>query len=303
MACVFLFFTLPIYSQQSETEEVLASRGKGVVLQTDLVARAEKIPADIRFATLRDGKRMRDVINSLLLVSQLVADARESGFEKNQIVQDRMRLAANAELAEAWIQHYVESQPPADYEQLARENYELNQERMLSSPRYDISHILISTENRTEEQALDMAEGLYQKLSDNPELFNEYVLEYSEDPSVSSNKGMFKNVKQGDMVKSFEEKAFALKIGEISSPVKTPYGYHIIRLDNIIPSHKLEYQEVKDILIDTEKKKHQDRIRSEYLSSLTSLNVEMTKESLESALKKLFGEENFEPEVADDNSE
>ena len=95
--------------------EILASRGKGVVTQTDFSARAEKIPEDIRRQTLRDSGRLRDVVNTMLLYSQLAADAREAGFEKDPMVTERMRLAAEAELAAAWTDKYVAMQPDADY--------------------------------------------------------------------------------------------------------------------------------------------------------------------------------------------
>jgi len=287
-----LFQVQNLHAESSTVEnEILASRGKGVVTQVDFSARADKIPEDIRRETLRDRNRLRDVVNSMLLHAQLAADAREAGFDKDQIIIERMRLAADAELAIAWIDQYIAMQPGADYEKLAYENYQLNKDTYLSSPKLDVSHILISTSERSDTDAEVMANEIFLQVTEDPELFNELVLSHSEDPSASSNKGMFRNVNKGDMVKEFEDVAFAMEAGEISRPVKTDYGYHIIRVDNHIKSRQLGFDAVKLQLIDDEKKRHEDRIKLDYLGSLTSLDVQMTKEALEEMVSRLFGED------------
>lgn len=283
--------------------EILAQRGKGVVTQSDFAARTDKIPVSARMATLQSGDRVQDLLATMLLHSQLVADARESGFAQEQVIMDRMRLAAEAELAAAWVRHYVEIQPPGDYELLASEYYELNKASMSSPPKIDVSHILISTENRSDTDAKTLAESLYEKLGDDPLIFNELVMEYSDDPSASSNKGMFKNVKKGDMVESFEESAFALQVGEISEPVETNYGYHIIRLDAKIEPQVKSFDDVKVKLINSEKKAHGDRIKRNYLNGLTSLDVSMTQEALEEMVRRLVGEEAISSEAVDENTE
>lgn len=283
--------------------DILAQRGKGVVTQEMFTARANQIPADIRTPTLRNGNRLRDVINSMLLKSQLAADAREAGFDKEKIVVDRMQLAAEGELAQAWLDHYVDMQPDADYEQLAREQFLLNQENIVSSPKIDVTHILVSTDQRSDEDAKALAEDLYQQIEANPDKFDELVMEYSEDPSAKSNRGSFKNIKKGDMVKPFEDAAFALKPGEISVPVKTQYGYHIIRLDAYYPPRKQTFDEVKSQLIESERKKHRERIERDYLESLTGLDVQMSEAQLGEMVSRNFGDKKENPQAKDDDSE
>jgi len=305
-----LLITLLLTSLRNEAadvpidkSEILAQRGKGVVTQQMFTARADKIPADVREPTLRSGNRLRDVINSLLLRAQLAADAREAGFDLEQIVIDRMQLAAQNELAEAWLEHYVNIQPEADYEQLARENYLLRQEKMYSTPRIDVSHILVSTKERSNEDAKELADDIYQQLLANPDSFGELVVKFSEDPSASSNKGSFTGVKKGDMVKPFEDAAFALKDGEISEPVETDFGYHIIRLDAHIAPVELDFEDLKDNLMRAERKKHDERIKRDYLESLTSLEVHMTEEQLGEMVSRQFGEKSVDAKATGDDSE
>jgi len=248
---------------------------------------------------LRNGSRLQDVLASLLLRSQLAAEAHEAGFDQEQVIIDRMQLAAETELAAAWLNHYVEMQPAADYEQLAYEKFELSKEKILSSPKIDVSHILISTKERSDEAASELAGSVRQKLVENPALFDELVIEYSEDPSASSNKGKFSQVKMGDMVKPFEEAAFALKPGEISEPVKTDYGYHVIRLDAYYEPTMMTFEEVKPQLVALERKKHDERIKRDYLETLTRLEVHMSEAQLEEMVRRQFGEEVIGSEAVD----
>jgi len=303
---VFLLLSVSCFAQGEEQipdSEVLAKRGKGIVTQTTFTAKTKKIPAESRKVTLRDRKRLQDVINTLLLRAQLVEDAREAGYDKDPIVIDRMKLAADAELATAWVEHYVASKPQGDYELLAREYYELHKQGMMSDEKIDVSHILISSEERSEEEALAEAESIYKKAEAKPESFDELIMTFSDDPSSASNNGHFFNVKKGDMVKSFEEVAFALENGEISQPVKTGYGYHIIRLDAYIDPKQKTFDEVKDGIMASERNRHSARIRKNYLSTLTSLDVEMTKEALEEMVRRQFGEDYVDVQPGDEETE
>jgi parvulin-like peptidyl-prolyl isomerase len=288
---------LVVVAEADDPAEILARRGKGVVTQDDFAARAAAIPEDIRYGALRDGNRVRDLVNTLLLRSQLAAEARAAGYAEDPIVIDRMRLAAQHELAEAWVQHYMDSQPDADYEALAREEFRLRGENMRTEEAIDVSHILISTEERSDDDARAIADSVYQQLVEDPEKFGQLVLEYSDDPSAAANGGSFKGVKRGELVTAFEEVAFELEPGTISEPVKTAYGYHIIRLDAYIEPQQQTFEDAKPQLVKRAREEHKERIRRDYLSNLTSLNVEMTEEALREMVKRQFGEEVLAPEA------
>jgi len=286
--CFSLFLSDSKAADPVAEEEILARRGKGVVTQQSFTARADMIPTMYRRSSLRDRNRLRDVINTLLIRSQLAQEAREAGFDKE------MMLAAEAELSKAWVEHYVESQSEADYEAMAREFYQLNQQKLLSSEQVSVTHILISTDERSDEEAKALADSISRQLQEEPAAFDELVIKYSEDPSVSANKGKFVNMTRGKMVEPFEKVAFALADGEISEPVRTGYGYHIIRLDEHPARQKLKFDDIKPALIKDARKDHEDRIRADYLSTLTSLDVEMTEAALEELVKRLYGEKYLE---------
>lgn len=294
LIAISLMFLLP-YDLEAEEhqghDDVLAQRGQGIVTQADFEARANKIPKGQRQRILRDRDYLQDIINGLLIDAQLAFDAREAGFDTEQTVIDRMTLAAESELAAAWLDHYVELQPEANLEQLAYEYYLVNQDSMMSPAMIDVSHILISTQERDAAEAEELADSLYEQLVEQPSRFDQFVLQYSEDPKAQSTKGRYTSVKKGDMVKPFEKAAFALQEGEISSPVRSNFGYHLIRLDTRIPPAKRSFDEVKTQLMERVRKQHEDRIKKDYLARLSGLNVSMTKEALDEAFRRQFGDE------------
>ena len=69
---------------------------------------------------------------------------------------------------------------------------------------------------------------------------------YSDDKATGDSGGELGNIVRGQMVPEFEEAVFSLKKGELSRPVKTEYGYHLIQVTDITPETQLPYNQVKE---------------------------------------------------------
>lgn len=102
------------------------------------------------------------------------------------------------------------------------------------------SHILIQDVKDSLGRVIDSTASLtkinevYNKLK-NGEDFGKLAGEYSQDPGTSNKGGDLGFFDRRRMVQPFDSAAFTLKAGEFSSPVKTPYGYHIIKVTEIKP--------------------------------------------------------------------
>ncbi len=91
-------------------------------------------------------------------------------------------------------------------------------------------HVLISTEDRDDDEALSIAEEVRQRALDGDD-FTELVAEYSEDPSAVQNDGDLGYFAEGQMVPEFEEAVFAMEeMGGISEIIQTDFGYHVVKL-------------------------------------------------------------------------
>ena len=282
----------PGEQQSGSPDDVFAIQGEAVLTQAEIDAAFSQIPAEYRLAFIRDGERVNQLLIKLLR-SRLVADAaRAAAYDKEKLVQTRMALAAEKELAEAWIAHVVETAPEADYEALAYEYYLANPEKFTTEATVDVSHILISSETRSEEEALGKALEIRQRLLDDPASFDALVEEYSDDPGKASNGGRYTQIKRGQMVKPFEEMAFSMEVqGELSEPVKTTHGYHIIRFNQAHPAGLTPFESVKAQSIKQAREKYLSEYRIRYIRQLSSGTIELPDGAVEAMVTRYFGED------------
>ena len=112
--------------------------------------------------------------------------------------------------------------------------YSQNEYRFEQPERVKVRHILFMTVDESEEEsegARRKAEEVLAQLRDGAD-FAELAKEHSEDPGNADNGGDLGWVSRGMMDPAFEEASFALQVGELApEPVKSEFGYHLIRLD------------------------------------------------------------------------
>ena len=132
------------------------------------------------------------------------------------------------------------------------------------------SHILIKADANAGEakkaEARKKIEEVQQKLKDGGD-FSTLAKEYSEGPSnvKGGDLGYFN---RGQMVKPFEDTAFAMKPNEVSDVVETRFGYHLIKVYDKKPEKVLAYAEVKDRLNQHLKNQKVEKQASEYVAGL-----------------------------------
>lgn len=116
--------------------------------------------------------------------------------------------------------------------------YNANNNHFMNKEEVTASHILVSTIEESEKIAEAIKEGLE---------FAEAAKKYSSCPSkeVGGNLGTFE---KGRMVPEFEEVAFSLPVGVVSEPVKTQFGFHLIKVENKNNAGVAEFEEVKDAI-------------------------------------------------------
>nr|WP_276583880.1 peptidylprolyl isomerase [Pseudomonas sp. RIT-PI-AD] len=156
-----------------------------------------------------------------------------------------------------------------DFQAAAREQYLSNKEKFRTAERVHAEHILIATGNvRGEAEAKARAEEVYNKASKNAELFKKLAQEYSDDPSVKNNSGDLGFFERDKMVKPFADAAFGLKPGQISAPVKSQFGYHIIHLVEKRPAGQQSFDDVKAALMEQAQAEFEAGVRRQKVESI-----------------------------------
>ena len=132
----------------------------------------------------------------------------------------------------------------SDVEQYYKENID----RFRSNEERKSSHILISFDDEViEDAALEQIKNIQERIKAG-ESFEALAQEFSDDGGSAANGGDLGWAEPGLFVPEFDQVLFALETGEISDPVKTQFGYHIIRMDDLKEGRKKEFAEIEEEL-------------------------------------------------------
>ncbi len=129
------------------------------------------------------------------------------------------------------------------------------------------AHILIKTENVDSALAAQKADEVYQRIQQG-ESFEELAKKYSDDKGSAKKGGVLPEFGVGKMVKEYEQAAFALESeGDVSKPVQSSYGYHIIKL--LEKKGVPDFEQVKPAILKRIKKDDRSQIaRNSFIKTL-----------------------------------
>jgi len=151
------------------------------------------------------------------------------------VVADQAKVADTIQITDAQIQDY----------------YNAHRDEYRTPERVKARHILLSTANKPKEEVPKIqaqAEALLKQIKAGGD-FAELAKKNSQDPGSAQKGGDLGWVSRGQMVKPFEDAAFALKPNEISNVITTEYGFHIIQVQERQPAHLQTLDEVKPAIV------------------------------------------------------
>lgn len=159
--------------------------------------------------------------------------------------------------------------PSADEETLRR-YYDNNRRRFVTPPLYAASHILLAA-RRDDEAAFavvrDKATALREQLARQPQRFAEFAEGLSDCPSAKVG-GSLGQISPGETTPEFESALASLSPEDLSAPVETRYGVHLIRLDRKIDGEQLPFEAVRDRIADYLAERVERRASAQYISQL-----------------------------------
>jgi len=133
----------------------------------------------------------------------------------------------------------------------AEEYYTENKARYVLPEQRDASHILLAADGESEIKAkTEEAEALKARL-DAGESFADLAKEFSDDPGSADSGGSLGAITAGSMVAPFEQGVNELAaVGDISEPIVTQFGVHLIKLDRITAESGQPFEEVKAAIVE-----------------------------------------------------
>jgi len=227
-----------------------------------------------RFSSAEEELRIkRDFLDSLIYQNLLIIGAFEHNLENQEEVLKVVEAEKVKFLLEVLFDKKILSKATPSEAEIKDWYVRMGEE-------IKASHIVVDSES-TAREVLD-------KLKDGA-VFEELAVEYSMDPSAKRNQGDLGWFTWGTMVDNFQKAAFRMKPGEISAPVKTQYGYHIIK---VVDRKKLEdrpgYSESKDAIRNMIMDRRKQVLMREYADELKEkYPITIKKETCQFVLNKL----------------
>lgn len=175
-------------------------------------------------------KAIRDDLVNLEVITQAAA---KNGLEKQPDIAQQLELARQSVLAGAYVQDYAKNHPVTD-EQLKQE-YEALKKRV-GNKEYKLSHILVETEDEAKKVSSELKKGAK---------FGKVAKSKSIDPGSKDKGGDLDWAVPSNFVQPFGEALLTLSKGQVSAPVQTQYGWHIIKLDDTRALKVPSFDEVK----------------------------------------------------------
>lgn len=182
-----------------------------------------------------------DYLNSIVVTDEEVSEfyaqhkddyKKPENVEVSYIVLDRAVLEEGIDL------------DPAKLKKL----YENEKQDFIGEEQRAASHILVKIDDEaSDEQALEKINDIQKQLQSG-ESFESLAKEYSDDEGSAQSGGSLGLSPRGVYVSDFENALFSLSVGAVSAPIKTEFGYHLIRLDQIEANEVPSFDDMKDML-------------------------------------------------------
>ena len=254
-AAALLSIGSPAALADGSPDDVLVENSVAKLTRGDYEADLQRVPPEMRPSFASDPKRLTLLLNSMLIAKTLAAEARKAGVDRDPQVALLLALENDRALAQVEIRR-IEEAAGADFDAKreemqarAREIYAMDKDKYRVSEEVQASHILFDTHKDGPEAALARANEVRAKLVAGAD-FATLAKEISDDSSAKKNFGELGWFGAGRMDPDFTKAAFELKsVGEISAPVLSRFGYHLIRLEGRRPARQLSFDEVKEKII------------------------------------------------------
>ncbi len=258
---------------EQQSGPFVAKVGSATITKADFDRELKGLP-EYAQQLFQDEQGRQKFLDEIIKKEILYQEAVKKGFDKtpefSKKVEDFKKLTLASELLEKEImaKSKVSDQDAKDY-------YAKHKDEFTTTSQIRASHILVKTE--------DEAKKVLQRLKKG-EKFEEIAKKESLDKGSAQNGGDLGFFKRGDMVPEFEQAAASLKPGELSGVVKSRYGFHIIKVVDRKTGPVLEFDKVKDMIVQRLSGERQKEAFDKYVEDLKKgYKIEINKDSLAQA--------------------
>lgn len=212
-------------------EKVIAKVDGVTITEADVATARTEIGSEL--ASIPEDQRERVLVEFLIENQLLAAAAKESKLDENPEFTNRIEYYKRRALRDLYFENKVRDQVT---EAEAKKIYDEQVAQLKPEPEIRARHILVKEEQEAKDAIKRVKGG---------DDFAEVAKELSQGPSKSQG-GDLGYFSKGQMVQEFEDAAFALDKGEISEPIKTQFGWHVIKIEDKRDKQPPAFDDVKE---------------------------------------------------------
>ncbi len=238
--------------------KVLAMVGGAAVTEADVDAFLMELGPRGQSYNTPEGRKM--VLTQLIATKLLLLDAKRNLLEAEPEFKAQLAKLKDNLLSNYAAEKVLSAVTVSDNE--VRNYYDDNKEKFVIGDTVNASHILVATEEE--------ATAILAKINAGETTFENAAKEYSTCPSKSQD-GNLGDFTKGQMVPEFDSAVFSMEVGEITKvPVKTQFGYHLIKLNSKSESQTAPFEEIAPEIKETLLNEKQ---RAAYDSKINQLKI------------------------------
>lgn len=254
---------------------VLARIGGQVLTDADVDALLESMPAQQKMQFQLSPEGRPRLVQQLTEMMLLAGKARQLGLDKSPVFKANLRRTSDALLSQELMKQYqsdLQEKVKVSDEQV-KAYFESHKDQFKKGETFDARHILVgkraegAEKERTEEELAARVKEVQAELAAGKP-FEELVDKYTDDSGSKAQKGLYTGIGRGKFVPEFEAAAFSQELGKVGEPVKTAYGFHIIRVEKRTPAADAAFEEVKAQVQQAAQADRQTQVWDEFLAGL-----------------------------------
>lgn len=272
------------------SQQVIAKQGNAVVYAIDVDAHVAPMRAQDRAGFLDSPKRIEQMLGHMLIRRNLALEAKELKLDQDPIVQREIELAAEGILMRRRLDKFREDLVVPDMSMLVKERYLTDPTKFRTDDQAEVAHILLkpSAQRGDAEIQAQLKKWRAEILAGKAKI-EDLAAQYSDEPAAKSSGGALKKSPLSRYVTEFSDAIRKLRNpGDVSMPVQTDFGWHLIQLKSFEPGRQLSFEDVRDDLLAVERQKYISAEQEKYVTRLKDLPIEASEASV-TPLRERYG--------------
>lgn len=215
------------------SQEIIATVAGEPITQADFEAFAERLPQQAKMY-LDDPQAKKYYQDQLIGMRLFAAYGADQKLDETEEFKATLAAIKRDMLSQMAVRNFLETVTVSDEEVKAL--YDQNQDQFMTEEKVAAKHILVDD--------LDKALVVLKEIKAGKS-FEDAATEYSTCPSKEKG-GDLGEFGRGQMVKEFENAAFKAEVDKVTGPVKTQFGYHLIKVTARQEAKQMQFEEIKD---------------------------------------------------------